>query len=290
MRENFQKMVNLSYTGLGISFWYVFDMETCLEDTQHESLKTFKMSEKFCLKWNDFYTNVSKSFSTFRNEEYLHDVTLVSDDHTKVPAHKLVLSACSEFFRDIFKNNPNSHPLICLDGISSDDLKNIMDYIYNGEVNIYQENLDGFLNVAQRLKLEGLIAGETENDAENENPSIEDFNNEFEKFDTVSHSNQTFKFGNKETKKKREAFAGTIAITSSSEDKDGINEQVNQYLEKNPDGGYICKVCGNTSNKKYNMMNHIETHMEGMSYSCPICQKTFRSKNSLSSHKSQTHK
>ena len=50
-------------------------------------------------------------------------------------------------------------------------MKNIMDYIYNGEVNIYQENLDGFLNVEQRLKLEGLIVGKTEEDTENENPS-----------------------------------------------------------------------------------------------------------------------
>ena len=55
------------------------------------------MDEKFSLKWNDFYSNVSKSFSVFRNEEYLHDVILVSDDHNnKVAAHKLVLSACSE--------------------------------------------------------------------------------------------------------------------------------------------------------------------------------------------------
>ena len=61
------------------------------------------MSEKFCLKWNDFNSNVSKSFSILRNAKYLHDVTLVSDDHGKVEAHKLVLSACSEYFRDIFE-------------------------------------------------------------------------------------------------------------------------------------------------------------------------------------------
>ena len=67
---------------------------------------SYTMSEKFCLKWNDFHTNVSKSFSIFRNEDYLHDVTLVSDDHKKVSAHKLVLSASSEYFKDIFKNVP----------------------------------------------------------------------------------------------------------------------------------------------------------------------------------------
>ena len=114
------------------------------------------MSEKFCLKWNDFHSNVSKSFGLFRHEDYLHDVTLVSDDHNKIPAHKLVLSACSEYFKDIFKNNPHSHPLLCLDAISSGDIRNILDYIYNGQVEIYPDNLDRFLVIAQRLRLEGL--------------------------------------------------------------------------------------------------------------------------------------
>ena len=122
------------------------------------------MSEKFCLKWNDFHSNVSKSFGLFRNEVYLHDVTLVSDDHKKVSAHKLVLSACSEYFREIFKNNQHSHPLICLDGVSSEDLKNITDYIYNGEVMILQDKLDKFLALAQRLRLVGLIARNTQNE------------------------------------------------------------------------------------------------------------------------------
>ena len=120
------------------------------------------MAEKFCLKWNDFNSNVSKSFGLFRNEAYLHDVTLVSDDHKTVSAHKLVLSACSEYFRDIFKNNSHSHPLLCLDGISTEDLRNIMEYMYNGEVNIFQDKLDRFLGVAQRFKLEGLIGGDSE--------------------------------------------------------------------------------------------------------------------------------
>ena len=64
-----------------------------------------KRSEKFSLKWNDFDLNVSKSFDKLRNEEYLHDVTLVGDDHTQISAHKLVLSACSEYFKEVFKRN-----------------------------------------------------------------------------------------------------------------------------------------------------------------------------------------
>ena len=88
------------------------------------------MDEKFSLKWIDFPAFVSHSFGLLRNAKYLHDVTLVSDDQNKVEAHKLVLSACSEYFRDIFENNQHSHPLVCLDGVSLEDLKNIMEYIY----------------------------------------------------------------------------------------------------------------------------------------------------------------
>jgi len=94
------------------------------------------MSDKYCLKWNDFQSNTSRSFNSVRNEEYLHDVTLVSDDDNIVTAHKLVLSMSSIYFKNIFKNNQHSHPLLCLDGISSEDLKNILDYIYIGEVQI----------------------------------------------------------------------------------------------------------------------------------------------------------
>ena len=85
------------------------------------------MSEKFCLKWNDFHSNASKSFGIFRNEDYFHDVTLVSDDQHQVMAHKLVLSASSDYFKYIFKNNKASNFLLCLEGVSSADLNNVLD-------------------------------------------------------------------------------------------------------------------------------------------------------------------
>ena len=75
------------------------------------------MSEKFCLKWNDFQSNVTKSFEAFRNDEHLHDVTLVSDDQNQATAHKIVLSASSEYFNNIFKKNKISNPFLCLEGL-----------------------------------------------------------------------------------------------------------------------------------------------------------------------------
>ena len=109
------------------------------------------MSDKFNLRWNDFSNNVSKSFELFRNESYLHDVTLVSDDLQHIPAHKLVLSACSDYFKSIFKETKQTSPIICITGVHSEDLRNILDYVYIGETNVYQENLDRFLEIAQKL-------------------------------------------------------------------------------------------------------------------------------------------
>ena len=256
-----------------------------------------KMSEKFCLKWNDFHSNVSKSFELFRNEDYLHDVTLVSDDHKQVSAHKLVLSACSEYFKDIFKLNirPNSHPLVCLDGIKSDDLKNIMDYIYNGEVQIFQENLDRFLVVAQRLKLEGLMGND------DSQPQQEDFVASEEKVHgkfnveapPVSHVAEKVL---KTHKSKELATVEKIVASVSSEDVSEARKTVQQYIETGGDGKSKCSICGkeavgkDPAQAKWNLENHIETHLEGLSFPCQLCGKTFRSRKILTNHKARQHK
>merc|ERR1711884_778015 len=109
------------------------------------------MSEKFCLKWNDFQSTVSQSFSILRKEEDFFDVTLVTDDEIQMSAHKLVLSACSSFFKNILKKNPHPNPLIYLHGVDSTNLGYILDYIYHGEVQLFQKHLDHFMDKAQTL-------------------------------------------------------------------------------------------------------------------------------------------
>jgi hypothetical protein len=45
-------------------------------------------SEKFCLKWNDFETNISGAFRELREEKDFFDVTLACDD-SQIQAHKV---------------------------------------------------------------------------------------------------------------------------------------------------------------------------------------------------------
>ena len=127
------------------------------------------MDEKFCLKWNDFESNISKSFTKLRGETQLFDVTLVGQDQRKVSAHRLVLSACSEFFKNIFYSNTHSHPMLYLDGVDSSEINLMLDYIYQGEIQIQQDHLDRFLEVANKFKLEGLMGCDDKDTAKTEN-------------------------------------------------------------------------------------------------------------------------
>ena len=114
--------------------------------------------EKYCLAWNDFQKTVSKSFGLLRNEDDLCDVTLVSDDLVFIAAHKVVLSASSQFFKSLIKNvKSNSNPLFYLGGVSSKNLNYCLDYMYNGEVQILHEDIDELLTQAQKLQIEGII-------------------------------------------------------------------------------------------------------------------------------------
>ena len=113
--------------------------------------------EKFTLKWNDFQPNVTKSFQRLRNEKDYSDVTLIGDDYQPLLAHKVVLSSSSEYFKNVLYSSRNhSSPVLCMEGVKKDDLTNVLDYIYNGELQIFQDDLDRFLLIAERLKLDGL--------------------------------------------------------------------------------------------------------------------------------------
>ena len=112
--------------------------------------------EKFCLKWNEFETNIRESFRNLREEERLFDVTLATDDGQHIKAHKMILAAGSDFFSDIFSKTDHNNMLIYLKGISSAELENITDFLYNGEANIAQGELTQFLETDQELQVKGL--------------------------------------------------------------------------------------------------------------------------------------
>ena len=123
-------------------------------------------SEKFCLKWNDFQQNIVSSYHDLRKDSHFCDVTLVCEEDQQIEAHRIILTACSPFFSTVLKRNKHSHPMIYMRGLKAKDLEAILDFIYHGEANIYQEDLDGFLALAEELQLKGLAHDDTSHSVE----------------------------------------------------------------------------------------------------------------------------
>ena len=260
------------------------------------------MSEKFALKWNDFQSNWSSSLSELRKETDFADVTLISEDKVKFSAHRILLSSCSNLFKFILKENTQVNPLLYLGGVSSKNIGFILDYIYYGEVNIYQEHLDSFLESAQKLEISGLI-GDNQDSSETQNPSLRQNQmpqtNKMLKEETVPNagdysSSLVTTTDTVAVKQRRQYFRAT----SNDVPKIFVGNMTTEEIEaktkelyKKIDGVWTCLQCGKTSSgMSCNIRFHVETHMEGLCYTCNICTKEFRSKNSLNFHKNTFHK
>jgi len=126
-------------------------------------------SEHFCLRWNDFETNISHAFQAIREEKDFFDVTIACEDE-QVQAHKVILSACSPFFKKVLRKNPHQHPLLFLKGVKYAEIVSILNFMYHGEVNVTQDDLNGFLAVAEELKVKGLTQNDQNNSGERSKP------------------------------------------------------------------------------------------------------------------------
>ena len=87
------------------------------------------------------------------------DFSVCEEDH-QVDAHRIILSACSPFFSKVLRRNKQPYPIIYMRGLKAKDLVAIVDFIYHGEANIHQEDLDGFLSLAEELQLKGLVGSQ----------------------------------------------------------------------------------------------------------------------------------
>ena len=92
----------------------------------------------FCLRWNEFEQNMTDSLGAMWEGKEFFDVSLVCGSE-QIEAHKVVLSACSSFFRSILRRNPHEHPLLYLKGVKYKELLSVLNFMYMGEVNVAQE-------------------------------------------------------------------------------------------------------------------------------------------------------
>lgn len=124
--------------------------------------------QHYCLRWNNYQSNMTSVFHQLLQNESFVDVTLACNEST-LKAHKVydclldvinicflcfnvtrwfivfyqvVLSACSSYFQKLLMDNPCKHPTIILPfDICFNDLKFIIEFVYRGEIDVSQSEL-----------------------------------------------------------------------------------------------------------------------------------------------------
>ena len=150
---------------------------------------------------------------------------------------------------------------------------------------MYQENLNTFLEIANRFKLDGLI------------DQFKDNTEEYDIEETLHYTTKEINSTKASTPiqedmcKKMEMDMKTIStyeslmISDTFENMDEVNQTIAENMNKGPDGMWVCSKCPKVSKKKDHMTEHVETHIEGLSFQCPNCDKSFRCRKSLRQHK-----
>merc|ERR1712129_368420 len=170
----------------------------------------------------------------------------------------------------------------------------IVDFLYYGEANVYQENIDAFLAIAEELKLKGLTGNGKDSDNKVHNGTT-DKNPTRQKIKQDPHGVTTENIF-KSSLNKNEVLEGTVAVTSFSAvsgDLQELDDQIHALMAKSENmitqGSHaikatICTVCGKEG-KFSNIKDHIEAnHLEGVSIPCNFCEKTFRTRKACRRH------
>ncbi|XP_028178912.1 longitudinals lacking protein, isoforms H/M/V-like isoform X1 [Ostrinia furnacalis] len=126
----------------------------------------------FHLKWNNHLQNLSQLFTTIYSSSALADVTLSCRDGT-LKAHKLVLSACSPYFEQIFRDNPCQHPIVILKGIPFSEINLLVEFMYKGSVDVQELDLQSLMHTASELEIRGLAYEARDNAAQMLNVNLE---------------------------------------------------------------------------------------------------------------------
>ena len=228
----------------------------------------------------------------FSREDFA-DVTIVCGDNQLIEAHKMILSTSSSFFGKILRQNKHPHPLLYLSGVKGNNLVSILDFIYNGEVNILNKDLEEFMKVGEELQIKGLKSNtETSNIYEKDDQKeITQFESNQQRTISQPKIEPTDDI-NISISDKYDANAFSKITTHIVQPVSSLDDEINALILK-ANKGFSCTMCGAEMNTKQHMRNHVESkHIDGVSHPCTICEdgKTYKTRHSLSMHQAKNHK
>ena len=177
------------------------------------------------------------------------------------------------------------------------DLKNIIDFIYNGEAKIDAQDISRFLEAAKELQIKGLASAEvtvdceTEKETKNKDISPTMKNEEPVLIKLEEQETDEQKMNNTSNEYIIDCFSDeqNTVMQVGDESLKEHSEEISKNLERVLDSssGYKfwrCKICGKTNKKKYRMMCHIQVHLNNFRFKCEFCDKSTKTRPALKAH------
>ena len=241
------------------------------------------------LSWDKFQSNAEHTFRNLRNDPHFTDVTLVCRDYEHIQAHKVILSSCSPFFKHILVNSPHKNPLLFLNGVTSDDLQSLLQFMYSGEAQVKDENLPQFLFTANEFKIEGLTTIDvlpttakevTINNIECEDSDISRHINNLEESDVMKSKNIS------DIEDKKSEKETVIYLPPGMVEQDMVEKIPDNCIEENIKEieGAKCDICDKQFVNKYVVKKHNNSVHEGLRFLCDHCDFLSSSKDNVRTH------
>ncbi|RXG62241.1 Sex determination protein fruitless, partial [Armadillidium vulgare] len=141
---------------IGSKLW-IKDERSCFffSDYNNRPIEFDKMAGHLCLKWNNHSSAFVHSLSSIQTKEKYCDATIICQGQY-FSVHRVVLSTCSEYFEDMFERIQCQHPYIVFKDIEPNEMELLLNYMYQGEVNVIQDSLPNLIKAAEALKIKGL--------------------------------------------------------------------------------------------------------------------------------------
>ncbi|CAL1534502.1 unnamed protein product [Lymnaea stagnalis] len=99
-----------------------------------------------------------KKLETYAGKRQLCDVVLVAEDR-RIPAHRLVLSAASDYFAAMFTNNVREASMdeIQIKDVDAEALALLVQYTYTGHIQLKEETVENLLSTACLLQMSEVV-------------------------------------------------------------------------------------------------------------------------------------
>ena len=234
-------------------------------------------SELFSLEWDKFQINAGNTLKMLLADTNYTDVTLACDDDKQIKAHKVILSSCSSFFQNLLLKNPHPNPLIYMKGITYAEMDSIVKFMYLGQTEVKQEDLKHFMEIAQELKIKGLLGesgkamaevSSSQDDPEVKEGNVEDAVNVKHEYESSDQNN-------------------TLPENNYNDETPDNGVECIQSFESNTES-FNCEQCDFETKSSSSLHRHQKFFCK-QKYPCNQCEKVFSLPHGLVQHKKKVH-